>query len=170
MAVGIQNQDLRCVFAIGPQHLRRRGYQPKRRLETSIKRGKPHFVYFSGTWLLQYYVDMTNPASRIKGRGNTVSVVQVDHPYMNPEFNWLHDDFNHTLVGACNEVYNLQPRTGDVARPLSMNITVRDHAHGAHGGAAGQGKSRLLPRAPPYYPFPRGKIRTRGNIWSFTVG
>ena len=30
-----------------------------------------------------------------------------------------------------------------------------------------QGKFHLLP---PYYPFPRGKIRTRGNIWSFTVG
>ena len=28
----------------------------------------------------------------------------------------------------------------------------------------------LLPPAPPYYPFPRGKIHTRCNIWSFTVG
>ena len=25
----------------------------------------------------------------------------------------------------------------------------------------------LLPPAPPYYPFPRVKIHTRGNIWSF---
>ena len=58
--------------------------------------------------------------------GNTVSVVQVDHPYMNPALDWLHPDFNHTLAGACNEVYNLQPRTGDVARPLEMNITVAD--------------------------------------------
>ena len=33
-----------------------------------------------------------------------------------------------------------------------------------------QGKSQLLPPAPPYYPFPRVKIHTRGNIWSFTVG
>ena len=33
-----------------------------------------------------------------------------------------------------------------------------------------QGKFQLLPPAPPYYPFPRGKIHTRGNIWSFTVG
>ena len=32
------------------------------------------------------------------------------------------------------------------------------------------GKIQLLPPAPPYYPFPRGKIHTRGNIWSFTVG
>ena len=30
-----------------------------------------------------------------------------------------------------------------------------------------QGQSQLLP---PYYPFPRGKLHTRGNIWSFTVG
>ena len=45
---------------------------------------------------------------------------------MNPKFGWLHDDFNHTLVGACNEVYNLQPRYGDIARPLDMNITVAD--------------------------------------------
>ena len=33
-----------------------------------------------------------------------------------------------------------------------------------------QGKSQLLPPAPPYYPIPRGKTHTRGNIWSFTVG
>ena len=33
-----------------------------------------------------------------------------------------------------------------------------------------QGKSQLLPPAPPYYPFPRGKFHTRGNIWSFTAG
>ena len=32
------------------------------------------------------------------------------------------------------------------------------------------GKYQLLPPAPPYYPFPRGNIHTRGNIWSFTVG
>ena len=38
----------------------------------------------------------------------------------------LHPDFNHTLAGACNEVYNLQPRPGDVERPLEMNITVSD--------------------------------------------
>ena len=24
--------------------------------------------------------------------------------------------------------------------------------------------------APPYHPFPREKIHTRGNIWDFTVG
>ena len=33
-----------------------------------------------------------------------------------------------------------------------------------------QGKSQLLHPATPYYPFPRVKIHTRGNIWSFTVG
>ena len=33
-----------------------------------------------------------------------------------------------------------------------------------------QGKFQLLSPAPPYYPFPRGKAHTRGNIWSFTVG
>ena len=33
-----------------------------------------------------------------------------------------------------------------------------------------QGKSQLLPPAPPYYPFPRGKVHTRGSLWSFTVG
>ena len=27
-----------------------------------------------------------------------------------------------------------------------------------------------VPPAPPYFPFPRGKPHTRGNIWSFTVG
>ena len=32
------------------------------------------------------------------------------------------------------------------------------------------GKSQLLPPAPPYYPFPRVKIYTRGNIWRFSVG
>ena len=26
------------------------------------------------------------------------------------------------------------------------------------------------PHVPPYYPIPRGKIRTRCNIWIFTVG
>ena len=33
-----------------------------------------------------------------------------------------------------------------------------------------QGKCQLLHPATPYYPFPRGKFHTRGNIWSFTVG
>ena len=33
-----------------------------------------------------------------------------------------------------------------------------------------QGKFQLLHPATPYYPFPRGKFHTRGNIWSFTVG
>ena len=33
-----------------------------------------------------------------------------------------------------------------------------------------QGKSQLLHPATPYYPFPRVKNHTRGNIWSFTVG
>ena len=32
------------------------------------------------------------------------------------------------------------------------------------------GKCQLLHPATPYYPFPRGKFHTRGNIWSFTVG
>ena len=31
-------------------------------------------------------------------------------------------------------------------------------------------KCQLLHPATPYYPFPRGKFHTRGNIWSFTVG
>jgi hypothetical protein len=79
----------------------------------------------NGTWLLLLSVDPVD-AAKIPGRGNTVSVVQVDHPYMNPDLNWLHPDFNHTLAGACNEVYNLQRRFGDVARPLEMNITVAD--------------------------------------------
>ena len=47
---------------------------------------------------------------------------------MNPALDWLHADFNHTLVGACNEVYNLQKRHGDVARPLDMTISVADSA------------------------------------------
>lgn len=79
----------------------------------------------NGTWLLSLSVDPAD-AVAIPGRGNTVSVVQVDHPYMNPKLNWLNADYNHTLVGACNEVYNLEPRPGDVARPLEMNITVSD--------------------------------------------
>jgi hypothetical protein len=79
----------------------------------------------NGTWMLSLSVDPVD-ATAIPGRGNTVSVVQVDHPYMNPALSWLSDDFNHTLAGACNEVYNLQPRVGDVARPLEMNITVSD--------------------------------------------
>ena len=33
-----------------------------------------------------------------------------------------------------------------------------------------QGKFQLLPPAPPYYLFPRGKLHTRGNVWSFNVG
>lgn len=82
----------------------------------------------NGTWLLQFSVDVSAPppGGPIEGRGNVMSVVQVDHPYMNPDFSWLHPDFNHTLAGACNEVYNLQPREGDVARPLEMNITIID--------------------------------------------
>ena len=32
------------------------------------------------------------------------------------------------------------------------------------------GKIQLPPPAPPYYPFPRGKIHTRGKICGFTVG
>ena len=84
----------------------------------------------NGTWLLQYSVDESTPGpgGPIAGRGNVMSMVQVDHPYMNPELDWLHPDFNHTLAGACNEVYNLQPRKGDVARPLEMNISIVDHA------------------------------------------
>eukprot|EP01052_Picozoa_sp_SAG31_P057818 SAG31_NODE_17323_length_675_cov_0.890625_1_plen_212_part_01 len=84
----------------------------------------------NGTWLLQYSVDVNTPGpgGPIAGRGSVMSVVQVDHPYMNPELDWLHSDFNHTLAGACNEVYNLQPRAGDVARPLEMNISIIDGA------------------------------------------
>ena len=84
----------------------------------------------NGTWLLQYSVDVSSPGpgGPIPGRGNVMSVVQVDHPYMNPDLDWLHPDFNHTLAGACNEVYNLQPRKGDVARPLEMNISIIDGA------------------------------------------
>jgi hypothetical protein len=84
----------------------------------------------NGTWLLQYSVDVSapGPGGPIPGRGNVMSVVQVDHPYMNPDLDWLHPDFNHTLAGACNEVYNLQPRKGDVARPLEMNISIIDRA------------------------------------------
>jgi hypothetical protein len=74
----------------------------------------------NGTWLLQLGVVGDTPAAR----GNTLSVVQVDHPYMNPALDWLHPDFNHTLVGACNEVYNLNPRSTDVPRPLHINVTV----------------------------------------------
>ena len=33
-----------------------------------------------------------------------------------------------------------------------------------------QGQFQLLPPAPPYYPFPREKLHTRGTIWSFTAG
>lgn len=80
----------------------------------------------NGTWLLQLAVDeAASPGGRVPGRGSTRSVVQVDHPYMNPEFSWLHPDFNHTLAGACNEVYNLLPgRPGDVPRPLELNVTI----------------------------------------------
>ena len=35
---------------------------------------------------------------------------------------------------------------------------------------AGKAHSSCCPLRPPYYPFNRGKIHTRGNIWSFTVG
>ena len=31
-------------------------------------------------------------------------------------------------------------------------------------------KCQLLHPAPPYYPFPRGKVHTKGNAWGFTVG
>ena len=31
-------------------------------------------------------------------------------------------------------------------------------------------KGQLLHPATLYYPFPRGKVHTRGNIWSLTVG
>ena len=31
-------------------------------------------------------------------------------------------------------------------------------------------KCLLLHPATPYYTCPRGKLHTRGNIWSFTVG
>jgi hypothetical protein len=84
----------------------------------------------NGTWLLQYSVDVSSPGpgGPIEGRGNVMSLVQVDHPYMNPELDWRHPDFNHTLAGACNEVYNLQSRKGDVARPLEMNISIIDGA------------------------------------------
>ena len=80
----------------------------------------------NGTWLLQFSVILSPEDERKQqpGRGNLHSVVQVDHPYMNPKLSWLHDDFNHTLVGACNEVYNLNPRPTDVPRPLNINITV----------------------------------------------
>ena len=33
-----------------------------------------------------------------------------------------------------------------------------------------QRKYQLLHPAPPYYPFPRRKVHTMGNIWGFTVG
>ena len=37
----------------------------------------------------------------------------------------------------------------------------------AERAGADQGEFQLLPPAPPYYPFPTGKIHTRGNILSF---
>ena len=39
-----------------------------------------------------------------------------------------------------------------------------------HQAGTVQGKCQLLHPATPYYPFPRGKFHTMGNIWSFTVG
>ena len=39
-----------------------------------------------------------------------------------------------------------------------------------YAGAANQRKCQLLHPATPYYPFPRGKFHTRGNIWGFTMG
>ena len=99
----------------------------------------------NGSWLLQFSVE-----NELPDRGETMSSLQIDHPCkptildlrgghhrtkknrvwsdMNPALDWLHADFNHTLVGACNEVYNLQPRHGDVARPLDMTISVADSA------------------------------------------
>jgi len=100
----------------------------------------------NGTWLLQFSVDEEAAGDEggrnsgpIPGRGSTRSVVQVDHPYMNARFSWLHADFNHTLAGACNEVYNLQQgRPGDVPRPLQMNITVTDADAGADADGGGR--------------------------------
>jgi len=42
--------------------------------------------------------------------------------------------------------------------------------HGSFPSATSQGKCQLLHPATPYYPSPRGKFHTRGNIWSFAVG
>ena len=41
----------------------------------------------NGTWLLQFSVD-ESATGPIPGRGSVMSVVQVDHPYMNPELDW----------------------------------------------------------------------------------
>lgn len=95
----------------------------------------------NGTWLLQLSVEQKEPTESagsvaaaprkpIRGRGPTMSIVHVDYPYMNPKFSWLDSDFNHTLVGACNEVYNLQQRSTDINRPLKMSITVSDVGQG----------------------------------------
>ena len=52
--------------------------------------------------------------------------------------------------------------------PTCHYLRLRYHHH--HHLHMRQGKFQLLPPEPLYYPFPRGKIHTRGDIWSFTAG
>ena len=52
--------------------------------------------------------------------------------------------------------------TKHTKQPMTMPHTKTRHTP--------HGKSQLLPPATPYYPFARGKIHTRGNTRSFTVG
>ena len=55
-----------------------------------------------------------------------MSVVQVDHPYMNPDLDWLHPVLTTPSqeLAARFTVYNYE----DVARPLEMNISIIDRA------------------------------------------
>ena len=59
---------------------------------------------------------------------------------------------------------------GKVPIPVMHGMTVGELARyfNANGFVA-QGKFQLLPPAPPNQPIPRGKIHTRGNLWSFTL-
>ena len=59
-----------------------------------------------------------------------------------------------------------EPRALNVQMLFNSNYDMR----GKKKSDLRQGKPQRLHPPPPYYPFPRGKFHTRGNMWGFTVG
>ena len=66
------------------------------------------------------------------------------------------------FYGMCMEEHTCEAKLRDIKKTYTGGDLVDDveperaHTH--------KGKFQLLPPAPPYYPFPRGKIHTRGNM------
>ena len=112
----------------------------------------------------------------------------IDHGSINQQL-WSHDKHAPGLASGIAQGLvssfdiggpNFNNRGANPARGMGVQYNTRfslmfGENHNPLGeeadlGAFPRANSSISAMRPPYYPFPRVKIHTRGNIWSFTVG